>query len=630
MKGTAPYRDAERQFYDACRTLPADWHVLYNVHWINGSGANSVEGECDFIIIGPEIGMIVVEVKGGGVGRDSNGWFSIDRERKRHRIKDPAPQSQTNRFAVLSYLHGTSVSTIISRTPSTHMVCFPHVQRRRIPPLPELPADLLLDSDDLPQLSQHLLTGARFFNNRRFDTLSSADCKALANALLPQFEAPGRWSSRIWEQKFAIDVLTDEQRSTLDSLTDNKNLSLTGPAGSGKTIAAILCAKRFIKANSSVLVIVPSKALQGYYSSVLGTALATVVLPVQVPEQLSQRWNCLIIDEAQDVSDDLIAEAERYCDRSGCSLIIAHDSNQRLVRERSEPGQRFTRVRMRKVLRNTNQIGTLSTRFYLNKALEPEIVGPSGNPVKEIIVANATDIPIKVAEFVVGLTEHEGFAFRDIVVLFGRSSGKFIRKGGISYSGVSYRNAVSVWGEGCDDARCVACSNILAFRGMESPVVILCEIDDLLEGELIEHCYVGTSRAQLVLGIVGLPGTLERIRNIDLEPVADRRERQASRDTRRRQDTQKVAHLVSPGCLCLATVTGVAGFGVFFRLPGARYDGLLHRSQITRDPALDLTALFQNGQKHTVRISSIDERKGRINLELPDGDIGRFRRTASH
>ena len=69
-----------------------------------------------------------------------------------------------------------------------------------------------------------------------------------------------------------------------------------------------------------------------------------------------------------------------------------------------------------------------------------------------------------------------------------------------------------MWSDGCDDPRCIACCGIKAFRGMESQVVILCEVDDMLEHQLIEGCYVGTSRAQLLLAVAGLPGTLDRIR----------------------------------------------------------------------------------------------------------------------
>ena len=79
------------------------------------------------------------------------------------------------------------------------------------------------------------------------------------------------------------------------------------------------------------------------------------------------------------------------------------------------------------------------------------------------------------------------------------------------------------------------------FRGMESPVVILCEVNDLLEHQLIEGCYVGMSRAQLLLAIAGLPGTLERIRTIDLMPVVKQRVRHAARRSLRQRDAQETS-----------------------------------------------------------------------------------------
>ena len=38
------------------------------------------DGESDFVLIGPEIGLLVLEVKGGGISRNDTGeWLSEDR-----------------------------------------------------------------------------------------------------------------------------------------------------------------------------------------------------------------------------------------------------------------------------------------------------------------------------------------------------------------------------------------------------------------------------------------------------------------------------------------------------------------------------------------------------------------------
>ncbi len=58
-----------------------------------------------FLILHPKRGFLGLEVKGGqDVGRDLNGWYSIDHFGNRHGIKDPGKQAQNATHTVSSYL----------------------------------------------------------------------------------------------------------------------------------------------------------------------------------------------------------------------------------------------------------------------------------------------------------------------------------------------------------------------------------------------------------------------------------------------------------------------------------------------------------------------------------------------
>jgi hypothetical protein len=363
--------------------------------------------------------------------------------------------------------------------------------------------------------------------------------------------------------------------------------------------------------------------LRDYYSSVLDKA--TVVLPAQLKAHLSTEWHLVIIDEAQDIAQTNIDELTHYCDTTSSFLLVINDSNQRLQRQSVIIPGRFASVGFNKILRSTSQIGQLSSRFYINRDDPPEVVGPPGLPIEELPVETVDEIPTRVSDFIHILINTDDFTFRDIVVLFGATDGK-LREGGETHGGFKFRDAAKVWVESCDDPRCIASCNIKAFRGMESPVVILCEVDGLLEQQLIEGCYVGMSRAQHLLATVGLPGTLDRIRSIDLAPIKKERIRHALRSTSRQRKTEKLADLVSPGASCLGKVTGVTSYGVFFELEGLGCPGLLHRDDIVRDRSLDLQALFRKGAEIAVVVKQIDEDKGRVSLALPRGDTEWLRR----
>ncbi|RMH55618.1 MAG: NERD domain-containing protein, partial [Bacteroidetes bacterium] len=56
---------------------------------------DALQGEADFVILHPDYGMLVIEVKGGGVtwDRAKNRWFSEGRH-ARNPIADPFRQAQ--------------------------------------------------------------------------------------------------------------------------------------------------------------------------------------------------------------------------------------------------------------------------------------------------------------------------------------------------------------------------------------------------------------------------------------------------------------------------------------------------------------------------------------------------------
>ena len=57
---------AERRCYDALRTELSDaFTILYNVAWVGRGRYEGQQGQCDFLVLHPEHGALVLEVKGG-------------------------------------------------------------------------------------------------------------------------------------------------------------------------------------------------------------------------------------------------------------------------------------------------------------------------------------------------------------------------------------------------------------------------------------------------------------------------------------------------------------------------------------------------------------------------------------
>ena len=204
----------------------------------------------------------MVQVKGGGVGRDARGWYSIDRNGERWRIKkNPAAQAQRGRFAIIDYLRRHGHGGLMSGNCSAHMVCSPN--RENVPSSPSGTPCRTHHRLGRSAEARHQAFGRKSLLQPRNSTtvLSQKDCRIIADALMPSFEVPSRWAPHIWQQRFAIEQLTDEQQHALEMLNANRLISLSGPAGSGKTIAALQRARQVILGGDEALVLVPTGGL---------------------------------------------------------------------------------------------------------------------------------------------------------------------------------------------------------------------------------------------------------------------------------------------------------------------------------------------------------------------------------
>ncbi len=74
----------------ALQALPDDYRIYHRKTWYSFDGGVR-EGEADLLLLHPELGMLVLEVKGGRVAFDgrAGAWTSTDRGGTVHEIKDP-------------------------------------------------------------------------------------------------------------------------------------------------------------------------------------------------------------------------------------------------------------------------------------------------------------------------------------------------------------------------------------------------------------------------------------------------------------------------------------------------------------------------------------------------------------
>jgi hypothetical protein len=97
---------AERRLYETfARKLGDDWVAFHHVKWIGKDDlGRSRDGETDFVVAHPHLGVLVIEVKGGRIRFDdtTGHYTSTDRDGVDHDIGDSFEQATESEHALMA------------------------------------------------------------------------------------------------------------------------------------------------------------------------------------------------------------------------------------------------------------------------------------------------------------------------------------------------------------------------------------------------------------------------------------------------------------------------------------------------------------------------------------------------
>jgi len=533
-----PMRSGECKTYKRLADELDDLFVVFYSRPFLGQkpSGEEIDGECDFIIAHPELGLLALEVKGGQIEYcpEQDQWMSKDRWGYTHIIKNPAFQAMKCKNQILKKLNKSRMwkpRRIFAR----HGVIFPDTEKPCDDLTADLPLDIICFLDDFEKnfhkwIMQHFSNGVH--PDTRTLPLGNDGIRALEYLLARPFQLHVPLGHILNEDDSIIQTLTCQQYHILKAIEKIPRASVSGGAGTGKTVLAMEEAIRNAESGNKVLLTCYNRPLaeemkrklSSYPSVTVGTFhefcnstihKAGLTFPDNIPEKKlyneiypdfldkalavlpDLRFNVIIIDEGQDFHPLWLNALEKALKENGNGKIrVFFDSNQRVYgnTEKMLSQYQLVPILLSYNIRNTRTIHGVTQRYY--RGYPVESIGPEGKKIDLIFLESLKILRKELENIVNRLITKERVNPSDITVLM--ASRNLIHH--ICPDGVLAGRECAP----CDAPRekeKIILDTVRRFKGLESPIVILIVTSDIVIN--VELLYVALSRARTHLIIMG-------------------------------------------------------------------------------------------------------------------------------
>ena len=531
---------AEQKVYKALQEhIPEDWLVIHSLEFVMTTSSYGGHGdrEADFVIFSPEYGVLVVEVKGGGIEYDKKlgQWYSIDRNQKKHKIKNPLRQAKDAKYEIREHLKKEvgKKNYLVA-----HGALFPDIESISSLVSPDIPLEIIGANKNLGDLKKWVISIFDYWAGREpiFDSLGIRGVNAADKIYGNKVDILPSLRIALEDEIQKQIVLTNQQKNILRQLKKRKEAVIEGGAGTGKTVLALDLAQNSARQGLRTILLcynqklgnslkVKSEGVTNLHSMSFHEFCSWRVRQVKsstgrdlieesklsypnedkydvlMPDALINsyeispiQYDVIIIDEGQDFKSEFWLAIEMLKDmRDEARLFVFQDGNQAIYTSDNELPINSEPLFLFDNCRNTKYIHTLAYQYYQGMDIEaPDI---EGEPVQFICESSMEQQVKEIDKVVSQLIKNDGIAPKDIAVLvLGRySQAKRLLKSSKNNGMWSYQEP--------SPKEKVLVETAKRFKGLEAKLILLWVANpESMDKELL---YVSISRARFRLWIVG-------------------------------------------------------------------------------------------------------------------------------
>ena len=244
--------ESEKVVWNALRVgLPEPWAVIHSLNYVAQSGQKRREGEVDFLLIHPKVGIIALEAKGDAeVSNGPEGWAFKNHKGEWRKGKSPFEQASTGARELNTFL--SKEAPELGNVPFGHGVVFPSFSVEESMG-PEGPREIIIDREQLSDIESCVKKIIKRFNLKA--DFTPEQIKTIRQKLTSYKISKRNTKQVVDDTNQEILDLSESQYTILTALSNQPRAIIEGPAGSGKTILAIECARRKLQEGKKVLLL---------------------------------------------------------------------------------------------------------------------------------------------------------------------------------------------------------------------------------------------------------------------------------------------------------------------------------------------------------------------------------------